>query len=67
MPGKFGIHNFVETGRVFDEIYSNSTKWHPSYGAGIWMSFVDDAVSASFTFATSTESSNYYFSLGMGF
>lgn len=67
VPGKFGIHNFVETGRVFDEIYSNSDKWHPSYGGGIWLSFVDDAVSASFTLATSTETTSYYFSLGMGF
>ena len=67
VPGKFGIHNFIETGRVFDEIYSNSNKWHPSYGAGFWISFVDDAVSASFTLATSPEITNYYFNLGMGF
>lgn len=67
VPGKFGIHTFVESGRVFDDIYTNSHKWHPSYGGGIWLSFVDHLISASFTAATSSETTELYFNLGMGF
>jgi len=67
VPDKFGVHGFIESGRVFDEIFENSNKWHPSYGGGFWMSFVDNAISASCSFAQSSETSSLYINLGMGF
>jgi hypothetical protein len=67
LPGRFGIHTFVETGRVFDDFFTNSDKWHPSYGGGVWMSFIENSMSLSLSVATSPEVVVYYFSLGMGF
>jgi outer membrane translocation and assembly module TamA len=67
VPGKFGIHAFIESGRVFDDIYNNSKLWHPSYGGGIWMTFVNNSISGSLTFAGSNETSSIYANIGMGF
>lgn len=67
VPGKLGLHGLAETGRVFDDIFDRSDIWHQSYGGGVWISFVDNAVSASFTIAKSSENTFYYFNTGMGF
>lgn len=60
IPGKFGIHFFGETGRVYTE-NDNSKKWHPSYGGGLWMSFLSRQVNLSFSAASSPESTLFYF------
>jgi outer membrane protein assembly factor BamA len=60
IPGKFGIHFFGETGRVYTE-NDNSKKWHPSYGGGLWMSFLNRQVNLSFSAASSPESTLLYF------
>ena len=67
VPGKFGVHAFVESGRVFDKEYINSDMWHSSYGGGIWMSFINRAVLGSMTYGKSEETYQIYLSLGMGF
>ena len=67
VPGRLGFHTFIESGRVFDDLYPNSSKWHTSYGGGLWMTFVGNAISASVSLAKSDETMAVYFSLGMGF
>ncbi|PID58969.1 MAG: hypothetical protein CR986_07130 [Ignavibacteriae bacterium] len=67
VPGKLGFHSLIETGRVFDDIYVDSQKWHSSYGGGLWFSFIDDSISFSVTIAGSSETIAKYFSIGMNF
>jgi outer membrane protein assembly factor BamA len=66
LPGKFGIHFFGETGRVFTE-NDNSKKWHLSYGGGVWLSLIDRMVSLSFDMAVSEEFNNFYLRFSMPF
>ncbi len=66
VPGKFGVLSFVETGRVFVK-NDDSKKWHPSYGGGIWLSFVDRAANFSLTLAKTAESTSVVFKGGMSF
>lgn len=66
VPGKFGVLSFIESGRIFVK-GANSEKWHPSYGGGIWLSFIDRAANFSFTFAKTEESSSIIFKAGMNF
>jgi len=66
VPGRFGFLSFIESGRVFVED-DNSNKWHPSYGGGIWLTFIERTANLSFTIAKSSESVNAIFKFGMGF
>ncbi|MCH8326617.1 MAG: BamA/TamA family outer membrane protein, partial [Bacteroidetes bacterium] len=66
IPGRIGFHTFSEIGRVFQENIS-SDKWHPTYGGGIWISFLDRAFTTSFTIGRSTERTSYYIRARMGF
>jgi hypothetical protein len=66
IPGKFGLHLFGETGRVYTE-NDDSRKWHPSYGGGLWMSFLRRQVNLSFSIAASKESTLLYFGTKMDF
>ena len=64
--GKIGLHGFAETGRVF--IDSNDSKlWHPGFGGGFWLSYLDRAVNFVVTFAQSEESMRFYFTTGFTF
>jgi hypothetical protein len=58
--GRFGIFGFAETGRVFTE-HSSSEKWHPSYGGGFWVSYLDRAVNLNLALANSKETIVFYF------
>jgi len=66
VPGKFGIHLFGETGRVFIK-NDNSKIWHTSFGGGVWMSFIDRMLNLSFDIAFSKELTNYYLRFSMPF
>ena len=66
LPGKFGIHFFGETGRIFVTI-EDSKKWHSSFGGGVWMSFIDRMLNLSFDVAASKELTNYYLRFSMPF
>jgi len=59
--GKFGIHLFANSGRVFAK-KEDSKKWHSSYGGGVWMSFLDRTFNIIFTTAYSNEKIIYYLS-----
>jgi len=58
--GKFGLFGFAETGRVFTR-HDNSKKWHPSYGGGIWLSYLDRLLNFNFAVASSEETYVLYF------
>jgi hypothetical protein len=66
IPGRFGFTAFGETGRVFykDE---ESKKWHPTYGGGLWTSFLHRTLIANITLAQSPEDFIWYFSTNFMF
>lgn len=66
IPGKFGLLSFIETGRVFTN-NDKSELWHPSYGAGLWLSFIERTVNISFTYAKSVEIAALILKFSMGF
>ncbi|MCH9030623.1 MAG: hypothetical protein IH819_13710 [Bacteroidetes bacterium] len=65
LPGEFGIHFFGETGRVFVD-GENSSKWHPGYGGGVWLSLISRSFNTSFTLAVSPEDTAFYLRARMG-
>ncbi len=64
--GDLGFHAFAETGRVFTES-NNSKLWHPSFGGGLWLSYLDRDFNLVATLAKSEESYLFYFGLGFNF
>ncbi|HSP87005.1 MAG TPA: BamA/TamA family outer membrane protein [Ignavibacteriaceae bacterium] len=58
--GRFGFFGFAETGRVFVE-HDNSEKWHPSYGGGLWLSYLNRTLNLNLTLANSEETLVFYF------
>ena len=64
--GDFGFHAFAETGRVFAES-KYSKLWHPSFGGGLWLSYLDREFNFVVTLAKSEESYLFYFGLGFNF
>ena len=66
LPGKFGVHFFGETGRVFVESESSS-KWHPAYGGGVWLSLINRMINTSFTVGVASEKTSYYLRARLGF
>ncbi len=66
LRSKFGLNAFVETGRVW-AAGEDSKKWHPSYGAGLWLNYLDGTFIISSYIATSPERTTFAFGLGMGF
>ncbi|MCH7965206.1 MAG: BamA/TamA family outer membrane protein [Bacteroidetes bacterium] len=65
LPGEFGIHFFGETGRVFVD-GENSTKWHPAFGGGVWLSIIGRTLNTSITIGKSTERTTFYLRARMG-
>jgi outer membrane translocation and assembly module TamA len=63
---KSGIHLFTETGRVFTG-NSDSEKWHPSYGGGFWISYLQKKLTFAFTVAGSPEKTAFYIHTGFMF
>ena len=63
---KIGFNLFAETGRVFvkDE---TSDKWHPSYGGGFWVSYLQNELILSTYIAFSGESTKFSFGFGLSF
>ncbi len=61
--GNLGFHAFAENGRVFAE-NDNSKIWHPSFGAGFWLSYLDREFNIITTYAKSKETYQLYFGLG---
>jgi hypothetical protein len=63
---KIGLNLFAETGRVYTE-NDSSEKWHPSYGVGIWVSYLKSTIIGSTYVAFSPERTTFNLGLGMGF
>jgi len=66
LKSKIGINLFAETGRVFTE-NDFSEKWHPSYGIGLWVSYLNSTIIGSTYVAFSPDRTTFYLGLGMGF
>jgi hypothetical protein len=66
VPARFGFSLYGDAGRVFykDE---DSNKWHPSYGGGVWLSYLDRALTVAAGTANSTEGTIFYFTTGFLF
>ncbi|QQS37550.1 MAG: BamA/TamA family outer membrane protein [Ignavibacteriales bacterium] len=60
LKGKMGLSTFVEAGRVFTKNIK-SEKWHPSFGGGLWVSYLDRMLNITLTLAKSDESLQFYF------
>jgi len=66
LRSKFGLNVFVETGKVW-AVGEDSEKWHPSYGLGLWLNYLDGMFIVSSYVATSPERTTFAIGLGMGF
>ena len=66
IDGDFGLHGFAETGRVFTAT-DNSNIWHPSFGGGLWISYLDRSFNIVTTLAKSEETLLIYFGFGFNF
>ena len=66
LKSKLGINLFIESGRVFTP-NDNADKWHPSYGAGIWIDYFNSEFIPSAYVAFSPDRTTFAFGLGMGF
>jgi len=66
LKSKIGINLFAETGRVFIE-NDSSDKWHPSYGLGLWVSYLNSTIIGSTYVAFSSDRTTFNLGLGMGF
>ena len=65
---KFGINLFAETGRVFVEGEGqDSKKWHPSYGGGFWLSYLEDTVVVNTYIAVSPDRFTFSFGFAMAY
>ena len=65
-PGRVGLSAFAETGRVF-YAGEKSSVWHPSFGGGIWISFLNRLFTAHVTGAKSNEDLQIYLTTGYMF
>ena len=66
LKSKLGLDLFIESGRVFTPMDS-SNKWHPSYGAGIWLDYFHSEIIPTAYVAFSPDRTTFAFGLGMGF
>ncbi|OGU34122.1 MAG: hypothetical protein A2068_04810 [Ignavibacteria bacterium GWB2_35_6b] len=66
LKGKLGFHLFGESGRVFAQ-GEDSNKWHPSYGGGLWLSYLNSELVGAAYIAGSPEGLQFYLNVGFGF
>lgn len=65
MRGELGFSIFGELGRVFID-KDKSSMWHPSYGGGLWLSFLDRGFIVTTTIAISPETFSLYAGTSFG-
>jgi len=65
---KLGMNLFIETGRVFieDDII-DSSKWHSSYGGGLYLSYLEDTLVVSTYIAVSPDRVTFSFGFAMAY
>jgi hypothetical protein len=66
VPSKIGFSAFAETGRVFYP-GENSKKWHPSFGGGFWLVFLNRELTLNLSLAQSSEGMILYLTTGFLF
>lgn len=66
LKGRLGFHLFTEAGRVF-AVNEKSSKWHPSYGGGFWVSYFQNTLNYAFTYAASPEDFSVLISTELSF
>ena len=66
IPAQIGLTAFTETGRIFYRGES-SNRWHPCYGGGAWISYLNDKILLSTSLAKSAEGLSFYLSNGFMF
>jgi hemolysin activation/secretion protein len=66
IPGVLGLSAHAESGRVFYK-NDNSDMWHPAAGAGLWLSYLHEAITLNFTGSQSSEGLQIYFNTGFMF
>ena len=66
LPADLGFYVFGETGRVFRD-GGKSQKWHPAFGGGIWLSYLDRDFNLALTLAKSPEKLAFYLSTSLMF
>lgn len=63
LASDLGIMGLVDVGRVFVEGQSSNT-WHPAYGGGIWLAFLNGRTRATVSAAGGEGSARFYFNFG---
>jgi hypothetical protein len=64
LASDLGIMGLVDVGRVYVEGQS-STTWHPAYGGGIWLAFLNGRSRATISAAGGAGSARFYFNFGL--
>jgi len=64
LASDLGVMGLVDVGRVFLEGESSST-WHPAYGGGIWLEFLNGRSRATISAAGGEGSARFYFNFGL--
>ena len=59
-----GIMGLVDVGRVFVEGESSDV-WHPGYGGGIWLAFLNGRTRATISAAGGQGSARFYLNFGL--
>jgi hypothetical protein len=66
LPATVGVFGLADVGRVFLE-GEDSDKWHPGYGGGIWLSYLNQRNTFSIAVAESEGRVGLYIRLGFAF
>jgi outer membrane protein assembly factor BamA len=66
LPADVGVFALADVGRVFLE-GEESRRWHPGYGGGFWLSYLDRNNTASVAVAHSEGRTGLYIRLGFAF
>lgn len=66
LPADLGAFGLADAGRVFQS-GERSGMWHPGFGGGLWVSFLDRANTFSLSAAHGREGNGFYFRSGLLF
>jgi hypothetical protein len=66
LPATVGLFGFADAGRVFVE-GEDSDRWHPGYGGGLWLSYIERKNTVSIAVAESEGRLALYIRLGFAF
>ncbi len=64
LASDLGVMGLVDVGRVFVDGESSNT-WHPAYGGGIWLAFLNGRSRATISAAGGQGAARFYFNFGL--